>query len=193
MLSILHLSVFILKSVLIRFTSCNTAEDVLKAQALLKQYVYSDEDNSGKEVENRTKEEMYDYVDKVFNDEENEYNMIDDIHQLMNAELKEIEKSIFSVPKPQKNISQSLIPTCKIEWMMCNSSEECCPPLYCSYLPRFPQMEDLLNETISQFDIGQYCSRLNSTDMKDAYTSSNTEMSNILTTYYEKMVSAAKS
>lgn len=114
----LNLSVFVLKSVFIQFTSCNTAEDILKAQALLKQYVYSDEDNSGKQVENRTKEELYDYVDKVFNGEENEYNMIDDIHQLMNAEFKEIEKSKFNELKPQKNISHSLIPTCKIEWMM---------------------------------------------------------------------------
>lgn len=85
MLSILHLSIFILKLIFIQFTSCNTAEDVLKAQALLKQYVY--DDDSGKEVENRTNEEIYDYVNKVFNDEENEYNVIDDIHKLMPSVL----------------------------------------------------------------------------------------------------------
>lgn len=119
MLLILNLSVFILKSVFIQFTSCNTAEDVLKAQALLKQYVYSDdEDDSNKVTTNRPKEEMYDYIDNVFNDEENEDNTIDDIHKLMNAELKEIEMNTFSPPTPQKNISQNLFPTCKIEWMM---------------------------------------------------------------------------
>lgn len=116
---ILNLSVFILKSVFIQFTSCNTAEDVLKAQALLKQYVYSDdEDDSNKVTTNRPKEELYDYIDNVFNDEENEDNTIDDIHKLMNAELKEIEMNTFSPPTPQKNISQNLFPTCKIEWMM---------------------------------------------------------------------------
>lgn len=187
MLSILHLSVFLLD---IKFTLSNTAEDILKAQALLKQYVY--DDDSGKEVENRTKDQLYDYLDNVFYGEENEYNMIDDIHQLMKTELKEIEKSKFYEPT-EKNISEGLIPTCKIEWMMCKSSEECCPPLFCSYLPRFPQMEELFNNSNTRFDIGQYCSRLNTTDMKDVYISNNTEMKNILQSYYEKMMAAAKS
>ena len=110
----LHLSVFILKSLFIKSTSCNTAEDILKAQAILKQYVYS---ASSSEVETTTKT-MYEYLDNVFNDEENEYNMIDDIHQLMNAELKEIETSLFTESTLQENTSQSVISTCKIEWMM---------------------------------------------------------------------------
>lgn len=75
----------------------------------------------------------------------------------------------------------------KITKFQCNSSEECCPPLFCSYLPRFPQMEDLHNKSITQFDIGQYCSRLNTTDMKDAYNSNNSKMSNFLQSYYGKL------